>query len=304
MLKITIVIATYNAEKTLKQALDSIRYQTYKNVECIVFDGGSTDRTIEIVKEYDDVVTKWISEKDNGIYDAFNKGINLATGDYICFLGSDDCYCDYEVMKSVASYLSNKTDVLSAPVKLVNEIDGKEKFLTNKYKREDILSGQMIPHQGLFVKLDVMKSYYFNKNNKIISDYEFVFRYIMDGKHIKFIDDCVVYYSNGGLSSVEFGSKNYMRVFYEEILLLHRMDVSDEQMQALFERFLRLENNDSIKYHIKNIRRIITKRIWLVRIVREYFEKLKTYFPSKKKHRCNLRCCRWCGRNFEGVIEK
>ena len=207
-------------------------------------------------------------------------------------------------IQKVASYLGENIEVLSAPVNLVREQDGKEQFITNQYNKEDILTGQMLPHQGLFVKLDVMKKYYFNKNNKIISDYEFVFRYITDGGHIKFINDIVAYYSNGGLSSVEFGSKNYMRVFYEEILLMNRMGASDEQLQVLFKRFFRLDNNDSIKYHIKNIKRIITKKIPLFKMVGDSFRQLRIYLPSKKKHQCNLKCCRWCGRNFEGVAER
>ena len=77
MLKISIIIATYNSEKTLKQTLDSIRYQTYENIETIVIDGLSTDDTLKIVKEYSDVVKRYISEKDTGIYNAFNKGINF-----------------------------------------------------------------------------------------------------------------------------------------------------------------------------------------------------------------------------------
>ena len=102
-MKISIVIATLNSGKTLAQTLDSIRYQKYNDleVEVVVIDGKSSDNTLSVIEEYSDVVSKFISEKDTGIYNAFNKGISLATGDYICFIGSDDCYCNYNVFTTL-----------------------------------------------------------------------------------------------------------------------------------------------------------------------------------------------------------
>ncbi|MDD2576476.1 MAG: glycosyltransferase, partial [Bacteroidales bacterium] len=80
--KISIITVTFNAEKVLERTLRSIKKQDYNNIESIIIDGESTDGTLKIVEKYSDVVTKWISEKDNGLYDAMNKGLSMATGDY------------------------------------------------------------------------------------------------------------------------------------------------------------------------------------------------------------------------------
>ena len=90
--KITIVTITYNAERYLEQTITSVIEQTYTNREYIVVDGNSSDGTLDIIKKYESEIDNWISEPDNGIADAMNKGIDLATGDYILFLHSDDCF--------------------------------------------------------------------------------------------------------------------------------------------------------------------------------------------------------------------
>lgn len=182
--KISVIIATFNSGRTLRQTLDSIRYQTYKNVETIIIDGLSSDNTLEIINEYSDVVTKCISEKDSGIYEAFNKGINLATGDYIGFIGSDDCYIDYSVFDNIIKDLSVDIDMISYPIVCIDEYYKNEYIFFNTLDKEDILTGKMLPHPGLFVKTKIMKKYMFNDKNKIISDYEFLLRYLMDDRAV------------------------------------------------------------------------------------------------------------------------
>ena len=194
MIKFSIVIATYNSGKTLRQTLDSIRRQTYENIEVIVIDGMSTDDTIEIVAEYNDTVNKFISEKDTGIYNAFNKGINLATGDYICFIGSDDCYCHYGVFEDISRILDSisEVNILSSPIICVDEENHSEHKMKNKYTKEEIFSGKMLPHPGLMVKRSIMERYGFNETYKIVSDYDFILRYILDGGEISYIDEPIV----------------------------------------------------------------------------------------------------------------
>ena len=104
-MKISIITVTYNSSKTLRDTLESVLKQTYKNYEHIIVDGLSKDNTIEIVKEYEnkyDGKLKYISEKDTGLYDAMNKGIKMATGDVIGILNSDDIYANEDVLKKIA----------------------------------------------------------------------------------------------------------------------------------------------------------------------------------------------------------
>lgn len=287
-MKVSIIIATYNAGKTLRQALDSIKYQTYNDIETIVVDGKSTDDTLDIIKEYNDVVTKWISEKDQGIYDAFNKGIKMASGDYICFLGSDDCYCNYEVFSNIVNDLKNNGNILSAPVFVIDDNNKLQIKMNNRIRKEDILSGSMVPHPGLFVKTSIMKKYLFNEKNKIISDYEFLVRYILDGGKINFVDYPVVFFSASGISGGERGSKQWCRRLYEHILLINRLNIEDKYLQKMLCNLCEIKEKN-IAFFVKQIVKIPLEKLGLI-------NKVKILLGKSNQHVCNLRYCRWCGR--------
>ena len=112
-MKVSVITATYNSENTIQRTIDSVIGQDYKDIEYIIIDGGSTDRTIHILEENTDKISYFISEKDNGIYDALNKGIKLATGDIIGFLNSDDVYYSQCVVSWMLSFFENeKSDVV------------------------------------------------------------------------------------------------------------------------------------------------------------------------------------------------
>lgn len=289
MISISIVIATYNSAKTLKQTLDSIRYQTYKNLEVIIIDGLSNDGTMNIVREYSDVVSKCISEHDTGIYQAFNKGIDLATGDYICFIGSDDCYCNYDAFDNIVKKMHGYEDVYSFGVIGVNSNTFIENHYKVKYTNEDVFLGNMIPHPGLLVKTYIMKKYRFNESNKIISDYEFLLRYIMDGGKIKFYDIPLVYFSEEGISSSKIGSKNWIIRLTEHVCLLNRLGLQKYTQNHIDLLFPTIKLN-SISYHLKCINKIIRRKLGMG-------DNYKKYLKFWKRHSCNLRICRWCGRN-------
>ena len=106
--KISIITVSYNAVATIEQTILSVINQTYENIEYIIIDGGSTDGTIDIIKKYKDKISYWVSEQDNGIYDAMNKGIDVATGDYIQFLNADDCLVNKEIIKIVKERRENQ----------------------------------------------------------------------------------------------------------------------------------------------------------------------------------------------------
>ena len=90
--KVSIITVCLNSEKTLEQAIQSVISQTYKNIEYIIVDGASTDGTLDIISKYENKITKWVSEKDQGLYYAMNKGIDMATGDIVGIINSDDWY--------------------------------------------------------------------------------------------------------------------------------------------------------------------------------------------------------------------
>ena len=105
-IKFSIITVCFNSDKTIYDTLESVNTQTWGNLEHIIIDGGSKDKTLEIIKSHGKRVSKIISEKDEGIYHAMNKGISIATGDVIGFLNSDDFFCNNEIINEYATYLS------------------------------------------------------------------------------------------------------------------------------------------------------------------------------------------------------
>lgn len=289
MIKITIIISTYNAGNTLKQTLDSIKYQTYPNIELIIVDGESTDNTIDIIKEYDNIISKWISESDTGIYNAWNKALNFVTGDYVAFIGADDCYCDYDVIEDIVKNIDKKTNILSTPILIVDEKNKTEQLLENKLLKNEILAGKMIPHPGMFVRENILKKYKFNEKNKIISDYELLLQYILDGGQIKFIDRPTVYFSNSGISSANYGDEFWKIRLYEHILLFEKYCINKNFLFEFLDNNLMLENFKNFKLYIKNTIMIILIKLNLL-------NNLKVILKKSRKHKCNLKICRWCKR--------
>lgn len=212
-MKISIITVSYNSDKTIKDTFDSILKQTYVKLEYIVIDGKSKDKTIDIIKEYEQkffnkkIEFKWISEKDNGLYDAMNKGIKMATGDYIGILNSDDFYFDEIVIEKVSKALeNNKTDSLYANLYYVDE-NNIDKIVRNWKSRDYhgglFEEGWQIAHPTFFVKKEVYDKYgLFNLDFKIAADYEIILRFIKKHKiSTRFLDEYLIKMRLGGESN-------------------------------------------------------------------------------------------------------
>ena len=198
--KVSIVTIVFNDKNGLVKTLESIKKQTYKNIEYIIIDGNSTDGTIEVIKDNDQYITAWISEQDKGISDAFNKGISRCTGDIVFFLNAGDTFIDNTIVTKVVKEWSNdKVDVLFYKVK-VNE----DTFIPgNKYKdrEEDIWNEGQVPHQGAFIRREVFQSIGgFNLEYRIRMDFEFFARCKKNTCSYKYVPDIIVDYEMGGTS--------------------------------------------------------------------------------------------------------
>ena len=159
--KVTIITAVYNGAAYIKRAIDSIAEQTYDNIEYIVVDGGSTDGTVDILRQHSNVVTRFISEPDKGIYDAMNKGVKMATGDWIYFLGCDDyLYPDFSKM---CTLLDDKHTIYYGNVFHRGRVqDG----AFTAYK----LSKYPIPHQAILYPRVVFEKYSYDLRYKTSAD--------------------------------------------------------------------------------------------------------------------------------------
>ena len=182
-MKVSIITVVYNNEQTIKDAIESVLSQTYKNIEYIIIDGASTDGTVDIIKNYDDKITKFISEKDNGLYDAMNKGIRLATGDIVGILNSDDFYASSNIIEKVTNELiKNSVDSVYGDLVYVDAKDTDKivRYWSSKeYKDGLFKTGWHPAHPTFFVKREVYEKYgVFNLNFKIAADYEIMLRFL------------------------------------------------------------------------------------------------------------------------------
>lgn len=185
-MKISIITTTYNSASTIKNTLESVNSQTYANIEHIIVDGLSTDNTLDVIKKYGKRVSKVISEKDDGIYDAMNKGIKAATGDVIGILNSDDFYMSDDAIKLIVSEFTEKgvdavyTNLFIVDAEKTDKIIRECKY--ESYKKGFFKRGWHPPHPTLFVRKNVYDAFgLFDTTFKIAADYDFMLRVFEKG---------------------------------------------------------------------------------------------------------------------------
>lgn len=179
-MKISVITVCFNAAATIADAIDSIRRQDYPDIEYIVVDGGSTDGTLAIIAQNRDVISVLISEADEGMYDAANKGIAAATGEIVGMLNADDFYADHEVLTDVAGAVTEGTDAVYGDLHYVDRNDPKSvrrNWISGAYAKEKFLSGWMPPHPTFFIRKRAYESYgMFRLDFKSAADYELMLR--------------------------------------------------------------------------------------------------------------------------------
>ncbi|MDF7819737.1 glycosyltransferase family 2 protein [Runella sp. MFBS21] len=180
-MKVSIITVVYNGAKTIKDCIESVVNQSYKDIEYIVIDGKSTDSTPEIVRSYGTKIAVFLSEKDAGIYDAMNKGISLATGDVIGILNADDFYRDSSVIEKVVNtFTKTQADSIYADLLYVDSLDKtavKRYWKSGAYKRQNFLYGWMPPHPTFFLRTASYKKYgSYRTDLGSAADYELMLR--------------------------------------------------------------------------------------------------------------------------------
>jgi glycosyltransferase involved in cell wall biosynthesis len=218
-MKISIITATYNSAATVRDTLASIAEQQYSNIEHIIVDGLSKDNTLSIVKEFSHVA-KVVSEKDNGIYDAMNKGVKLATGDIIGILNSDDFYTTPSILsKVVAAFEDPAVEAVYGDlqyVKATNVDVVTRTWRSGTYKKKYLYYGWMPPHPTFFVRRHVYdKCGLFNTTLRSAADYELMLRVLLKyNVHAKYIAEVLVKMRAGGMSNASV--KNRLRANKED----------------------------------------------------------------------------------------
>jgi glycosyltransferase involved in cell wall biosynthesis len=204
---ISVITVVFNGASTIKDTIESVLNQTYDNVEFIIIDGGSTDKTIDVIRQYQDKIDYWISEKDKGLYDAMNKGVSLANGSYIGMLNADDYYASSASLDILASVMNaTNADVIFATLDIVDSRNPNRvlrKYRIRDYSRCMMRIGVMPPHPTVYCKKDVyMKAGPYRLDYQIAADFEMLVRLLLKHKVTwHFVDEVMVKMRAGGLSS-------------------------------------------------------------------------------------------------------
>ena len=205
-MKITIVTVSFNEERNISRTIESVLTQTSSDFEYIICDGKSTDRTVEIAETYREAFKQknvnYIvnSEKDKGIYDGMNKGLDLANGKYIYFLNAGDWFYADDIVEKIIS----AADANDYPDVIYGNVVGVEREVLTVFSSSDAnLESSMICHQALFSLTSLMKERKFDLNYKIAADYKFVLGLKVDGKRFMGVDLIIAYFSCDGISSVD-----------------------------------------------------------------------------------------------------
>jgi glycosyltransferase involved in cell wall biosynthesis len=216
---ISIITISYNDKVGIEKTIQSVLNQSYVNVEYIVIDGDSTDGTIDVIKKYENKITSWISEKDSGISDAFNKGVNYAKGDWLIFMNSGDVFYSEDSLKEIvdSEILNSDLSLVYFGKTILTNDRGNNHVFGNELDKKKFTKRMTIPHQSTFFHPEYFKKYgLFDTKFKIAMDYELLLR--SKRYDYVFIDKIISQVETGGISQ-----KNVLSVFKEYLIakLLH-----------------------------------------------------------------------------------
>ncbi|QTH16996.1 glycosyltransferase [Pseudomonas corrugata] len=209
-MKISIITVCYNSAETIRDTIESVLSQRYFNIEYIVVDGSSKDGTLNIISEYEERIARVISEPDKGIYDAMNKGIKAATGDYIGILNSDDVFAGENVIQEMVTHLQSNPDAQASYADLVFVQRKQMDVVTRKYSSANfspwkVRFGFMIPHPTFYARRELFERYGdYKLGYRVSADFELMARFF--SKNVKMVRHAAVMVKmrEGGISTTGF----------------------------------------------------------------------------------------------------
>jgi glycosyltransferase involved in cell wall biosynthesis len=208
-MKISVITVSYNSSLTIRDTIESVLNQTYNEIEYVIIDGKSSDNTVDIIKEYElrfNGRLRWISESDNGLYHAMNKGIAMATGKVVSILNSDDIFCESYAIEHIMSVFQNNVDIDAVYANLLYVKRNNTNIITRKWivgNQKAMKTGWDVAHPTFYVRKDIYEKYgVFDLDYKLSADFEIILRFL-DVQKVKayYLDEYVVKMRLGGETS-------------------------------------------------------------------------------------------------------
>ena len=197
---VTVITVVFNGEKCLEETILSIINQTYDNVEYIIIDGGSTDGTLDIIRQYEHAIDYWVSEKDGGIYDAMNKSIDLITGSWANFMNAGDYFYNNEIIKQILDAGVGNYDLIYGPHYSCYR-DGLM-ILRQPKDTKIFWKGMIASHQSFFVKKYLLQQHKFDIKYKLVADFEMLYFNYINGRSFYKYQQVISCTSSGGIADI------------------------------------------------------------------------------------------------------
>lgn len=262
-MKLSIITVNYNDCDGLRKTIESVANQTCHDFEYLVIDGGSTDGSVEVIKQNEKAITYWVSEKDKGIYHAMNKGVSKSTGDFCLFMNSGDWLNADDVVETVLPYLNDEADVLMGYVRglSVDGIFSRLDWENPPSMSSSFLMNYTLSHQSSFIRRTFLLKYPYDENLKIVSDWKFWIQcFMLDNARYKHLDYDVAVYCLDGISYTSPNVMNERTMVLDELsaatsrLMVEDLKSSDPDMMRLFASI----------YNVPRLRKCIVKMTALI----------------------------------------
>ncbi|RXJ84867.1 glycosyltransferase family 2 protein [Arcobacter sp. CECT 8985] len=199
-MKLSIITIVLNDKQNIEKTIKSVLSQNIE-LEYIIIDGGSSDGTLDIIKKYEDKIDVLVSEKDSGIYNAMNKAIDLATGEWVNFMNSGDMFFDSNVLKDILPKLDSSVDIIYGNWEV--RYPHKKRIAKANKNVNNIWKGMIFSHQSCFVKKDILKQYRFNESSSITADFELLYILYKENKIFRYLPVTLASVSSGGVSDIK-----------------------------------------------------------------------------------------------------
>lgn len=246
--KVSVITVVYNDKDNFITTLKSITSQNYDNLEYIVIDAKSTDGTIDIINKYKDTIDHWVSESDNGIYEAMNKGVNLATGEWINFMNAGDTFAGKSIVSDFIDAVHDATDLYFGDINYFESSSSDNAIYREAMGIKNIY--EIIPccHQALFAKKSLLKKYPFNTEYKIAADYDFLLQCYTNKYEFQYENKAICNFIGGGIHQEQF-----IKTRIESMMILNKfLKKSEDVLDSRYYKSLIEYSNSKNKNKNKN----------------------------------------------------